>query len=218
MARKTQMKITILYDNTAYDKRLKPDWGFSCLVEAPEMTILFDTGANGKILLNNMRKLRIEPASVDAVFITHAHFDHTGGLGAFLSIRPVPVFLPASCMVSSHGGDFIKVAGPLKIAGGIYSTGELKGIEQSLVVRLKRFSMVITGCSHPGMENILAAASRIGEVGALLGGFHGFKAYHLLESMEMVCPAHCTRQIQEIAVRFPGAYISAGAGRVINII
>jgi 7,8-dihydropterin-6-yl-methyl-4-(beta-D-ribofuranosyl)aminobenzene 5'-phosphate synthase len=212
------MRITILYDNTAYDSRLTPDWGFSCLIETPEMTILFDTGASGEILLDNMQKLSIDPASVDAIFITHAHYDHTGGLGDFLHMRPVPVYLSASCSVSSHGGDFRKVAKPLKIADGIYSTGELGGIEQSLVIRLKRFCLVVTGCSHPGMETILTAAYQIGDVGALLGGFHGFKAYHLLENMEMVCPAHCTQHIQEIAGRFPEMYIEAGAGRVIEIV
>jgi hypothetical protein len=36
--------ITILYDNNEYDERLKMAWGFACLVEGPEKTILFDTG------------------------------------------------------------------------------------------------------------------------------------------------------------------------------
>ena len=211
------MRVTILYDNTVHDDRLTPDWGFSCLVETPAMNVLFDTGANGKILLNNMRKLAIDPGVVDAVFISHAHFDHSGGLSDFLDIRSVPVFLPASCRVLSRGGDFRKVADSLKIAGGIYSTGELGGIEQSLIVKLKRFNLLIAGCSHPGVGRMLVAASRMGKVGALVGGLHGFKDYHLLENMTLVCPAHCTQHIKEIAERFPGAYVAAGAGRVIEV-
>jgi len=51
------MKVTILYDNTAYLEELAPDWGFSALVEAHNRTILFDTGTEGSILLDNMKKL-----------------------------------------------------------------------------------------------------------------------------------------------------------------
>jgi 7,8-dihydropterin-6-yl-methyl-4-(beta-D-ribofuranosyl)aminobenzene 5'-phosphate synthase len=74
------MKITILYDNTVFQSGLKPDWGFSCLVEAHNRTILFDTGSNGSILLENMKKLDIDPLSIDEVFISHSHFDHISGL------------------------------------------------------------------------------------------------------------------------------------------
>jgi 7,8-dihydropterin-6-yl-methyl-4-(beta-D-ribofuranosyl)aminobenzene 5'-phosphate synthase len=79
------MKITILYDNTLFQNNLEADWGFSCLVEAHGRTILFDTGANGALLLENMKKLNIKPSSVDDVFISHPHFDHIGGLSAFLN-------------------------------------------------------------------------------------------------------------------------------------
>lgn len=61
------MKITIIYDNTAFKKELQADWGFSCLVKVNKCgyqggfrQILFDTGAKGEILLSNMRKLKIE--------------------------------------------------------------------------------------------------------------------------------------------------------------
>lgn len=91
------MKITIIYDNTAYEKKLKPDWGFSCLMEvkgAPK--ILFDTGGNGRILLSNMNKLDIDPNSFDEIFISHAHYDHTGGLSDFLARnRDVKLYIPA---------------------------------------------------------------------------------------------------------------------------
>ncbi len=46
------MKVTIIYDNTVFEGNLKSDWGFSGLVEVKDRTILFDTGANGSILLS----------------------------------------------------------------------------------------------------------------------------------------------------------------------
>ncbi len=74
------LKITIIYDNTAWLKALPADWGFACLVEARGKKVLFDTGAKGPLLLGNMQALQIDPLEVDTVFISHNHWDHTGGL------------------------------------------------------------------------------------------------------------------------------------------
>ena len=45
------MKITIIYDNTAWNNDVRAHWGFACLVEAHGKHILFDTGSQGNILL-----------------------------------------------------------------------------------------------------------------------------------------------------------------------
>ncbi len=46
-----EMKVTIVYDNEAYNNDLQADWGFSALVEVKNTPkILFDTGADGEIL------------------------------------------------------------------------------------------------------------------------------------------------------------------------
>ena len=83
------MKITIIYDNTSFKKNLQADWGFSCLVEEKDSPrILFDTGANGRILLSNMEKLKIDPLSIEEVFISHLHWDHVGGLSELLKTNP----------------------------------------------------------------------------------------------------------------------------------
>ncbi|MCK4783053.1 MAG: MBL fold metallo-hydrolase, partial [Desulfobacteraceae bacterium] len=78
---------------------LKADWGFACLVEVYGKKILFDTGANGSILLENMKTLNIDPTVVEEIFISHAHSDHTGGLSDFLKINPVKVYVPSSFKV-----------------------------------------------------------------------------------------------------------------------
>ena len=67
------MKITIIYDNTSTKLDLKADRGFSALVEIKGRKILFDTGADGDILLSNMEKLKINPQDIEDIFISHLH-------------------------------------------------------------------------------------------------------------------------------------------------
>ncbi|MBW2115809.1 MAG: MBL fold metallo-hydrolase, partial [Deltaproteobacteria bacterium] len=148
------MRITIIYDNEVWKKGLKADWGFSCLIEVYGKNILFDTGANANILLWNMAKLDIDPTIIDEVVISHAHWDHTGGLLDFLNINPCRVYIPLSCPAPPGGGEVIKVKGPLEIYENIFSTGELSGIEQSLIVKTEAGLVVIAGCSHPGVREI----------------------------------------------------------------
>ena len=57
----------------------------------------FITGMKGSILLANMEKLGIDPMSIEEVFISHAHFDHAGGLSGFLAInKDVTIYVPHS--------------------------------------------------------------------------------------------------------------------------
>ncbi len=211
-----RMKITIIYDNTVFRKDLRADWGFSCLVEAHGRNILFDAGADGAILRYNMEKLNIDPAGIEDVFISHAHFDHTGGLAAFLNVHSTAVYIPASCPAPENGERVIRADGPLELHENIFSTGELGRIEQSLVIRTPSGLVVIAGCSHPGVGRILNAASAWGKVRALVGGLHGFRDLYLLKDIDLICPTHCTQFIPEIKSRFPAAYVSGGAGRVIS--
>jgi 7,8-dihydropterin-6-yl-methyl-4-(beta-D-ribofuranosyl)aminobenzene 5'-phosphate synthase len=60
------MKITIVFDNYLHNPELKTEWGFSCLIEGFEKNILFDTGSDGEILLENMQKLKLDPKKTDA--------------------------------------------------------------------------------------------------------------------------------------------------------
>ncbi|MHC1625268.1 MAG: MBL fold metallo-hydrolase, partial [Methermicoccaceae archaeon] len=153
------MKITIVYDNTAFRDDLRADWGFSALVETEKRKMLFDTGANGAILLSNMQKLGIKPKEIHEIFISHAHLDHTGGLPAFLAVNnDVRVWVPPSFRGVRDAREVIEVDVPTKLHEGIYSTGELEGIEQSLCVEAGEDVVVIVGCSHPKMEHILQAA------------------------------------------------------------
>ncbi|MCK4360044.1 MAG: MBL fold metallo-hydrolase [Candidatus Cloacimonetes bacterium] len=211
------MKITLIYDNTVYKQGLKADWGFSALIEKDNLKILFDTGANGSILLNNMEKLNIEPESIDEVFISHSHWDHTGGLSHFLKInKTAKVYIPRLFYLRAKNREVIKVKQPLQMHEGIFSTGTLKHIEQSMAVKTEKGLMVIAGCSHPGVGIILDAASQFGKPYALIGGLHGFREFDLLKDLEMVCACHCTQHQAEIKSLYPQKWIEGGAGRIIE--
>jgi 7,8-dihydropterin-6-yl-methyl-4-(beta-D-ribofuranosyl)aminobenzene 5'-phosphate synthase len=213
------MKITLIYDNEVNTHGLRSDWGFSCLIEkegAPN--ILFDTGANGSIFLYNMQKLGIDPLSIGLVVISHAHWDHTGGLSRFLDKnKEVRVYIPASCPEPKGAKEVIIVKESLEMYSGIFSTGELKGIEQSLAVRTEKGITAIAGCSHPGVENILKSASRFGSPYALVGGLHGFSQFDAIKDLSLICPCHCTQYKSEIRSLYPETYVGGGAGKILTI-
>ena len=227
------MKVTIIYDNEVYPVRepkekvsngvykkgLVADWGFSCLVEAENIPrILFDTGANGSVLLSNMQKLGIDPASIDAVFISHPHFDHIGGLSDFLNVRSdIRVYVPVSLRGVRGAKEVISVSKAQEISEGVFSTGELEDIEQSMAVKTDRGLVLIVGCSHPRMAHILKAASQFGNIIGIIGGMHGFSEFELFKDLELICPAHCTAHKAEIKSRYPQKCIEGGAGKVIEI-
>ncbi|ABW67741.1 MBL fold metallo-hydrolase [Desulfosudis oleivorans] len=212
------MKLTLLYDNTAWGERLTPDWGFACLVEAHGRNILFDTGARGDILQNNMVVLGIAPDTINAVVISHDHWDHTGGLAGLLRVcHPTAIHVP-SAFQNVPNVQVSVVEQPTELFPGIWSTGTLAGMEQSLVVvRPDGSTVVVAGCSHPGVNAILEAARRVGPVHALVGGLHGFEDFDAVKDIHVLCPTHCTQFISTIKSRYPHAYVEGGAGRVLDI-
>ncbi len=212
------MKITITYDNTVYQKGLKSDWGFSCFIEVENTPkILFDTGTNGSILLSNMEKLNIDPPIISEVFISHAHFDHVGGLSDFLKVNETAkIYVPPS-FPGPAGREVITIQGSTAIHENISSTGELDGIEQSMTVKTDKGIVLIVGCSHPKMTHILKRASQFGKVYAIVGGLHGFSEFELFKDLGLICPTHCTQHKQEIKSLYPEKYIDGGVGKIIEI-
>ncbi len=216
------MRCTIVYDNSGGDG-LEAGWGFSCLVEAHGKKVLFDTGDDGKALLSNMKKLGIDPQSVDCLFLSHGHMDHCGGIGQFLDVKgSLPVYAPESACPALErviGGkaQLLPVSGPRELFAGFFTTGELDGIEQSLVVSCDKGNVVVCGCSHPGLENIIERALGFGEVYGVIGGFHGFDKLSALEGIRLIAPCHCTARKSEIEARFPESYAECSAGEVFEV-
>lgn len=209
--------ITILYDNIVFQGMLQSDWGFSCLVQAAGQTILFDTGADGVILLSNMEKLNIDPKSINSVFISHAHFDHTGGLSAFLNVNPdVTVYCPASFRGIRKAREVVYAKDFLKLDDDIYSTGEVGGIEQSLALNTPEGVILVVGCAHAGMENIIQSVSHLGKIRAVIGGFHGLKNFKIFRNVQYICPTHCTWHPAQIKEKYPDKILKGGAGKVLH--
>ncbi|MCK4688949.1 MAG: MBL fold metallo-hydrolase, partial [Candidatus Marinimicrobia bacterium] len=113
--------------------------------------------------------------------------------------------------------DVIIVKKSITIGENIFSTGELNGVEQSLIVKTEKGVVIIVGCSHSGVGNILETASQLGKPYALIGGLHGFSDFNLVKDLTLICPTHCTQHISEIKSLYPDKYISGGAGKVIEI-
>lgn len=214
------MKLTVVYDNEARTG-LRSGWGFSCLVEVPGHRILFDTGWDGHLLLDNMRKLSISPADIDTLVLSHQHWDHIGGLPALLNSSPdLHIYVPSGFSsnlkkeISSRCAILHEVKDPRNICESVYTTGELGTDikEQSLVLDSAKGLYVIAGCAHPGISSILSATSRFGTVAGIIGGLHDTQEHCLLKGLQLIGAGHCTVHKNKFREMYPGSFKDIFAG------
>jgi len=235
-----RLRLYVVFNNVPYKAGLKTSWGFACLIEDLDKTVLFDTGGNGDILLSNMQRLGLDPEGVDAVVLSHIHGDHTGGLNAFLARNPdVTVYMPESFPASFqqeviHLGAAIEtVSGPRQLLDNVHSTGEMGWTikEQALIVDTPRGLIVITGCAHPNVADMAEQAQAyLGKnIYLLMGGFHlGSRNDAEIRTIikrlkalgvKIVAPSHCTGDtaIRMFRNAWKDDFIEGGLGVVIEV-
>ncbi len=234
---KNPVRFTILYDNYLFKEGTKPDWGFSCLIEGTEKTILFDTGTEPSILMHNVEQMNVDLKKIQQIVISHIHGDHTGGLSDVLAVNPnVTVYLPVSFPsdfvrgVEHYNARVESVDNPVEICKDVFLTGEMGSSirEQSLIINTQKGLVIVTGCSHPGIVRILERAKEIMDrpIDLVFGGFHlgdtpDSTLRKIIKSFEDMgvkkCGAtHCTgeRAIGMFKEAFGENYILMGTGRV----
>lgn len=151
------LKITVLTeDSVLYESHYLGQHGVSFLLEGAKgsdvMRILVDVGQNSQALLNNMKLMNISPAIIDAVVLTHCHYDHTQGVAKMLReigrrdiqviahrdifrlnfvtepyLRHVGI-MPGDSReeIEKAGGSLLLTRDPVKLMSGITTTGEVK--------------------------------------------------------------------------------------------
>ena len=228
--------------------------GFACFVETEKGNYLFDTG-QGFSIVHNCLALKKDLNSIEAIMISHGHYDHTGGLPAVLKIAGhLDVYahpdIFAEKMSASEGKtrfagipyrrsyleslgacfrlgtEMIEVGSGLTLSGEIPRTSAFeKGDDrlivreaggekvhpdplmddQSLIVDSDKCLILVLGCAHAGMINIIDYVMRKMDrdrIHAVIGGTHlGFAGEEQIEEtlkvidryqIERIGVSHCT--------------------------
>ena len=205
------MKNTVLSENTTRGPKVTPEFGLSLHIACGSQSILFDSGSSDNFA-RNARVLGIDLARVDMAVLSHGHFDHSNGFGAFMALNDhAPIYAHEGFDGEYFKGndEYIGIAPELKgndrfeAVDGIRELGEgLKLLSYDSVTALHPIvsedmlvkdgdemkpdvfahehyllvcegdvRLLVTGCSHKGIANIMHWA-KTEQVTHVIGGFH----------------------------------------------
>ena len=205
------MKISMLMENTAFTEGFQFEHGLSIHIETEAHRILFDMGRSDGFIAN-AKRLGIDLAAVDIAVLSHGHYDHGGGLEAFLAVNgKAPVYLSQFAFdpcfaeaeryiglkpeLSGHPrlrfvGEQLDLDAELRLfacnecsrpfAVNSYGLHVLRDNtlkpddfrhEQYLLIQERGKRVLISGCSHQGILNIMSWVAP----DVLIGGFHFMK-------------------------------------------
>lgn len=211
------MKIINLMEDTCGHKECLWEHGLSFYIETDRHKLLLDTGATDAFL-NNAAKLSVDLKAVDTVILSHGHYDHGGGIMAFVKENPhagIYIRDKAFGKFYHRSGEqkryigiderimnlpqTIKVEGNMKIDDELFlftnvsgrrlwprgnaellcekdglAVGDDFSHEQYLVISCGGKKILLSGCAHNGILNILDEYRRIvgGEPDMVISGFH----------------------------------------------
>ena len=251
-----ETRITILCENLVGKRIGSGEHGFSAFIETDKGNYLFDTG-NGHSIVANSLILNKDLRSIQKIFLSHGHYDHTGGLPEVLKLKGKVdvhahphVFLERIAVhkenetetkgfvgipfkkvyLESLGANFIFNNDFGEVGKGVFLTGEVPRKtsfekpdprlfseidgktaqdifldDQSLILDTEKGLVLILGCAHSGMINIIHhVIARTGKdkFYAILGGTHlDFLTSEQLENstqslkkmeIERIGVSHCT--------------------------
>ncbi|MFA5995767.1 MAG: MBL fold metallo-hydrolase [Patescibacteria group bacterium] len=224
-----QINITVLH--TELDQFDNSQSGFSLLIETENKKILFDTSF-GNDVNNNASKDKIDLDNVDTIVLSHNHWDHTGGLETINFQKTTQLIAHPLCfepnLVAGRGNigcpvsltelqkkltvtltktpywlqpDNIVFLGEVPRKYPTSATGHLLD-DSALVIKHEKGLIIITGCSHAGVDNIVEYAKQVcneTKIYAVIGGFHLFNQIqtdniiHYLKQQQIakLYPGHC---------------------------
>jgi 7,8-dihydropterin-6-yl-methyl-4-(beta-D-ribofuranosyl)aminobenzene 5'-phosphate synthase len=232
--------VKVIYDNYLKEDGLKEDWGFSIMIEGLDKEVLFDTGTKPEIFASNFKKMGLDAATIDYLVISHEHGDHTEGIPAFIEMRKdIPVIIPYSFSdkfkkkMTVYGLEPMLVREPAEICEALFTSGEFEfqTAEQALVLDTKNGLVVMTGCSHPGIVEMLnkIKSDFNKNIYMVFGGFHLLQKSdgemnEIISEMKSLgvvkCGAtHCTgdKQISRFKEAFGNNYVELGVGNTLVI-
>ena len=209
------MQIRVIATGSTRLERLLRKWGVSFIVNDDT---LFDVFGKPSILRKQLNKLSIDLTKIKNIIISHDDWDHISGLWDVLErnknviVYICPNFsLEIKDKIKSYNAKIIEVKDFTEITKGIYSTGEMVGnsdgrvvYEQSILLRTPKGIVVVTGCAHQGIINIVekTITKFNSKIYLLIGGMHlkdltkkevdGVVLKLKNYGIENIAPMHCT--------------------------
>jgi len=98
------MRVVTLVENLVYKKGLAAEHGLSIHIKGDSQSVVFDSGQSG-LFIRNSKELGIDISEVDALVLSHGHYDHAGGISSFLSAnKKARIYLKREALEPKYNG------------------------------------------------------------------------------------------------------------------